>query len=576
LKTEPITPAQIQVGDVPVSPLFGDAYHPSARALDRARDVFLLGNDLPHRWAGCRSFTILETGFGVGNNFLATWEAWLADPERCERLIFVSIERHPPLAADLARAHAGSTLRALAEHLIAAWPPLTPNLHVMDFEGGKVQLLLGLGDVTRLLPGLRAKPDAFFLDGSAPARNPQMWQTRVLKALGRMAAPGATLASWNVAHDLRAGLTSAGFEVALAEGQGGKRDMTRARQAPHFKRTERSERQTMKVSDGGAVVVGAGIAGAAAARALSRAGLQVIVIDRQAEPATGTTGNPAGLFHGTVHADDGPHARLFRAAALMAQGEYGQQSGGLLRLGASLPAMQKLLSDQGLPPEYVQALGAADAAARAGVALPGPAWFYPGGGWIDAPEWVRHQLALPGVRWMGQTTVARIERDAQGCWLLRAATDRLVASAPVVVLANAAGAGPLLTPMGHAPWPVTHSRGQVTVCMTEAPGLPRLPVAGDGYAIALGRRQRAVWSDTRRRPACRRRPRHHASGSRPPPQPEPAAAAHRDRCAGRPVVVVGPQWVASANRGPLADSGCRAVGAHAARPAHGPGPHAAA
>ncbi|HLL18768.1 MAG TPA: FAD-dependent 5-carboxymethylaminomethyl-2-thiouridine(34) oxidoreductase MnmC, partial [Rubrivivax sp.] len=478
MKTEPIAPAHIEFGDVPFSPLYGDAYHhPGRDALERARHVFLQGNDLPARWAGCRRFTILETGFGLGNNFLATWEAWRTDPRRCERLTFVSIERHPPLAADLAHAHAASSLPALAKQLIAAWPPLTPNLHVIEFEGGSVQLLLALGDVARLLPELRAEPNAFFLDGFAPASNPQMWQTRVLKALGRMAAPGATLATWNRAPELRAGLTSAGFEVDLAQGE-----MTRARHAPPF---ERLQRQTPAVIGDRAVVVGAGIAGASAALALSRAGLEVTVIDRESEPATATSGNPAGLFHGTIHADDGPHARLFRAAALVARNEYGEASRGLLRLGASLTAIQTLLREQGLPPDYVQALAAGEASALAGVPLPGPAWYYPGAGWLDAAAWVRQQLALPRVRWMGQNNVVRLARDAQGCWQLHDASDRLVASAPIVVLANAAGAAPLLMPMGHAPWPVTHSRGQVTMYRPEVAGVPRLSVAGDGYAIAL-------------------------------------------------------------------------------------------
>lgn len=481
MKTEPITPARIDFGEVPFSPLFGDPYHPRMGALEQARHVFLQGNQLPRRWAGRASFTVLETGFGLGNNFLATWDAWRADAQRCARLCFVSIERHPPLAADLARAHAASPLRGLADQLLAAWPPLTPNLHVIDFEHGRVQLLLGFADVARLLPELRAAPDAFFLDGFAPARNPQMWQPRVLKALGRMAAPGATLATWSVARELREGLTGAGFEVQLAQGKGGKREILLARHAPRF---VRPPRPATAVDGDRAVVVGAGIAGAAAARALLQAGLQVTVIDRQSQPAAETSGNPAGLFHGTVHPDDGPHARLFRAAALTARHDYGGHAGGLLRLGASLPAMQALLRQQGLPPDYVQALDAAAAATLAGVALPGPAWFYPGAGWLDAADWVRRQLALPGVRWIGATAVARLSRDAAG-WLLQDAAGRAITNAPIVVLANAAGAGALLTPMGHAAWPVSHSRGQVTWFANAAAHTLRMPVGGDGYAIPL-------------------------------------------------------------------------------------------
>ncbi len=236
MKTQPITPAQIEFGpavsDPPRAPAFDDIYHPHVGALAQARHVFLQGNGLPGRWAGRADFVILETGFGLGNNFLATWQAWRLDPARCERLHFVSIERHPPSAADLARAHADSPLADLALQLLGAWPPLTPNLHGLDFEGGRIRLTLALGDVAMLLPALRLSADAVFLDGFAPARNPQMWQPRVLKAIGRLAAPQATAASWSVAREVRAGLSTAGFEVQRAHGIGGKREITLAQHRP--------------------------------------------------------------------------------------------------------------------------------------------------------------------------------------------------------------------------------------------------------------------------------------------------------------------------------------------------------
>jgi tRNA 5-methylaminomethyl-2-thiouridine biosynthesis bifunctional protein len=148
VKTQPIRPATIVFGDgpqaVPSAPEFDDVYHPRIGALAQAQHVFLRGNGLPARWAGCHRFTLLETGFGLGNNFLATWQAWREDPARCSHLFYVAIDRHPPTAVDLARAHAGSALPALAAQLQQAWPALTPNLHPLEFEGGRVQLLLAL------------------------------------------------------------------------------------------------------------------------------------------------------------------------------------------------------------------------------------------------------------------------------------------------------------------------------------------------------------------------------------------------------------------------------------------------
>jgi len=499
VKTQPVEAAQIDwgagPGAVPRSPLYDDIYHPQAGALAQARHVFLQGNGLPQRWAGRSAFTVLETGFGLGHNFLATWDAWQRDPARCERLFFVSVERHPLTATDLQRAHAASALPELARALLQAWSPLTPNLHLLDFEGGRVRLLLALGDIAALLPTLRLQADAFFLDGFAPARNPAMWQPRVMKALAALAAPGATLATWSAAHALRADLASAGFVPRLAPGSGGKREITLADWAPRFTpHRPPSGSNTAAAAGREALVVGAGLAGAAAAQALARLGWHVTVFDRHAEPAAETSGNPAGLFHGTLNADDGPYARLFRSAALLARAEYtaavatGAVPGsvdGLLRLApdeGGPAAMQALQQRLGLPPDYVDVLPADAATARAGVPLTHPAWHFPGGGWVSPAAWIRHALSAPGVHFVGGIGVATIVRDADN-WQLRDISGRVLAQAATLVLANAAAATRLLAPLGYAPWPLRHSRGQVTH-WAGATAL-RLPVAGDGYAIPL-------------------------------------------------------------------------------------------
>ncbi|MDP1901566.1 MAG: FAD-dependent 5-carboxymethylaminomethyl-2-thiouridine(34) oxidoreductase MnmC [Rubrivivax sp.] len=497
MKTQPIVPAHIDFGaapdHLPRAPDFGDVYHPQVGALAQARHVFLGGNRLPQRWAGRSRFVILETGFGLGNNFLATWDAWRADPARCQRLHFVSIERHPPTREDLARAHAGSALPELAAELVHAWPPLTPNLHTLEFEDGRVQLLLALGDVAALLPGLRVQADAFFLDGFAPACNAEMWQPRVLAALGRKAARGATLATWSVAREVREGLATAGFELQRAAGIGGKREITIGQWAPRFVPRHLPD---AAVAAREAVVVGAGLAGAAVAAALARQGLAVTVLERHAGAAGEASGNLAGIFHGTVNAADGPYARLYRAAALQAQRDHGTALargavagcvGGLLRLDLrpeGLPGMHALLRRAGLPAGYVQALSAEAASQRAGARIPAPAWHYPGGGWLSPPQWVVQALAEPGVRFVPRVDVASLARTAAG-WALHDRQGRLVATAPLVVLAHTASAAGLLAGLGLPRWPLHHTRGQVTYWAGDAGGPLRLPVAGDGYALPL-------------------------------------------------------------------------------------------
>lgn len=504
MKTAPITAAEIgfTVEGTPYSPQFGDVYHSQAGAWEQARHVFLAGNELPARWAGRERFVILETGFGLGNNFLATWQAWreAAPAARCARLVFVSIEKHPPTREDLARALAGSPQPALAEALVQAWPPLTPDLHELEFDDGRVQLLPAFGDIAAWLPELVLEADAFYLDGFAPSRNPEMWQPRELQRLGRLAAPGATAATWSVARGVRDALAAAGFDVHKAPGFGGKRDMTIARFAPRF--TPQRAPAALRTPNGAreALVVGAGLAGCAAAWALARQGWHCRVFDRETAPAQVTSGNEGGLFHGTFQVDDGLHARWHRAAALrtealvrpwIAEGRVTGSAEGFIRLEGRLDdaQAQAQLTSSGLPAGYLQWLGLPAAREASGLALPHGGWLYPGGGWLAPRTLAAAWLAQSGASFEGGQHVAAVRKHGTQ-WQLLDAAGSVLAEAPVVVLANAAGADALAldAQAGERPtqmWPLSAVRGQTTRLLEHTPGLrtARLPVSGTGYVL---------------------------------------------------------------------------------------------
>jgi tRNA 5-methylaminomethyl-2-thiouridine biosynthesis bifunctional protein len=492
MKTHPVQPARLtrNAQGVPFSEAYGDVYHPAGGALAQARHVFLEGNGLPERWQGRDRFVILETGFGLGNNFLATWDAWRSDPQAPRVLHFISLERHPLTRDDLAQVPRDHTLAGLAASLVEAWPPLTPNVHRLMFEGDRVELLLALGDVHEWLPQMVAHVDAFFLDGFAPARNPQMWQPALFKAMARMAAPGATFATWSAARAVRDGLTAAGFDVQRADGQGGKRDITVGRYAPRFTPRAAAARFGSRPA-GHAVIVGAGLAGCGAARALAQEGWRCTVLDARDHPAQEGSGNPAGMFHGIVHADDGSHARFNRAAALAVRHavlraiEHGVPGGvpGLLRLetGIGVPAMQAVIERLGLPPEYVQALTPEAASAHAGVPLTHPAWLYPGGGWVSPAALSRHWLAEVGggVRFVGGMRVGSLRQRDHG-WEVLDAQGVSIETANVVILANAVDAARL----AGGDWPQHRVRGQVSlVDPARLPIRPRMPIAGAGYLV---------------------------------------------------------------------------------------------
>lgn len=499
LRSGPVVPARIErdAQGLPFAPAFGDIYHPRAGALAQARHVFLGGNGLPARWAGRECFVVLENGFGIGNNFLATWAAWRDDPQRCERLHYVAVEQHPPNRADIASLARDPALAALAPELAAAWPPLVRQLHCLDFDDARVRLLLAFGDAQDWMRELVLQADAIYLDGFAPDRNPRMWSPRLLKAVGRLAAPGATAATWSAARVVRDGLQAAGFAVERRAGSGGKRDITVAHAAPAgASRRVPPGRPAPRAVERHALVVGAGLAGCAVAWALAQQGWRSTLIDRHDAPAGEASGNPAGIFHGVVHADDGVHARWFRAAAMAAaravrhavtrHGVRGSADG-LLRLDDTpLDQRLALLERLGLPPELVQALDADQASRRAGVPLARGAWFFPEGGWVDPAGLCRSYLRRAGeaVEWRGATAVARIESRGER-WTLLASDGTAIADSATLVLANAGGAAALL---GDLDWPLQQSRGQVSIADAAAwriggGSLPRLPIAGGAYLL---------------------------------------------------------------------------------------------
>src|SRR3954471_20260889 len=159
--TVPNVSLERTAGGTPYSRGFGDVYHSGQGGRPQAWHVFLAGNGLPARWAGRDRFVVLETGFGLGLNFLATWAAWREDPSRCRRLHFVSVERSPLTRDDLAEALAPfEALQPLALALLSRWPPPIAGLHRMAFEGGGVTLTLALGEAEHLLPQMTLAADA--------------------------------------------------------------------------------------------------------------------------------------------------------------------------------------------------------------------------------------------------------------------------------------------------------------------------------------------------------------------------------------------------------------------------------
>lgn len=499
-----LTPATLAFREdgTPFSTVYGDVYHSDSGAFAQSEAVFLEGNDLPRRWQKHRVFTVLETGFGMGVNFLATWAAWRADPSRCERLHFVSVEKHPFTRGDLRAVLDAivadaplSTLPALAHELADAWPMLVPGTHRLEFEGGRVTLTLAFGDAAEVLPKMWLRADAFYLDGFAPAKNPDLWSPAIFKALARVAGDDATFATWSSSGDVKRALEASGFEYRKIAGFGSKRAMLVGRFAPRWRVRRYEPPLPAAVRERHAIVIGAGLAGCALVERLAARGWRVTLVERNAAPAREASGNPAGVFHPLISRDDSSASRITRAgflyalrrwAALDAAGHAPVRShAGLLHLATDdeSRAVAAALASFGYPNDYAHAVSREQAEEIAGVALAQDGWFYPLGGAIDPASLCRAQCAAAGNLLDARfgVNVARVERT-DDAWSVFDDSGALVARAEVVAFANAHDAARAAS-LDHAPTRIV--RGQLTLVAHSPLANLRVPVIGDGYAVPL-------------------------------------------------------------------------------------------
>jgi tRNA 5-methylaminomethyl-2-thiouridine biosynthesis bifunctional protein len=470
---------------IPYAPAYGDVYHTADGGLEQARHVFLGGNDLPARWQGRETFTILETGFGLGLNFLAAWQAWRDDPQRCARLHFVSVEKHPFSAADLARLHAAwPELAPLAAELRAQWLLLMPGLHRLHF--GPVTLTLAFGDALERLPQIIAQADAFFLDGFAPAKNPGLWSDTVIGELRRLAAPGATLATWAVAGEVRRRLADAGFALEKRPGFAGKREML-VGHAPSTVVPESSQGipRCITLPDRRVAVIGAGIAGTAIAERLAARDFEVTLIDAAAGPATGASGNPVGIIRPLPSLDDNRLSRWLRAGylhaarhlvALEAEGLPLRWSRcGVLHLARDPKheeTQRRAIAEQAPPPEFARFVERDEAARLAGWPVETGGWWFPGGAWIAPPSLCAANLARhPGrIATRFDTTISALERH-DGNWRLRGENGEVILETAQVVLAAGAQVARLVPERMLPVWP-----GRGTVSLLSEAATPPLDV----------------------------------------------------------------------------------------------------
>lgn len=495
----------------PVAREAGDVYFSAVNGLEESRAVFLTGAGFPERFED--GLTIVgELGFGTGLNFLALWDSFRRHAPAGARLHFVSVEGFPLTQAHAARAlSAFPELSEVADALIAAWPSPHKGAHRCVFEGGRVTLTLFHDTVEAALSQMDFAADAWFLDGFAPAKNPDMWSPALFEHLARLSRPGAPAATFTVAGIVRRGLAEAGFAVEKKPGFARKRERLEAiYQGPAAERRA-TPFPPIEARQGPVAIIGGGIAAASLVEALSRRGRDVTVFARGGW-AAGASSAPLGLLTPRLEAADRPHARALLNAFDYAAHLYRRlgvlEGEGVLRLASDGEGADRLKRLGALLDDRYAWLDAEAASARVGA--PSGAGLWMGGAGTFRPAQV--VAALAGWTPARDVEIRAVEHQTAG-WRLLDADGGALGPFAAVVVAGGHEAGAL------AGLDVECTAGRVAVFETSAD--LAAPAAWGGYAAPFAKGRALVGAT-------------HVKGA-DPGAPDDAEAALREMARSAPV-----------------------------------------
>ncbi|MBE1287366.1 MAG: bifunctional tRNA (5-methylaminomethyl-2-thiouridine)(34)-methyltransferase MnmD/FAD-dependent 5-carboxymethylaminomethyl-2-thiouridine(34) oxidoreductase MnmC [Alteromonadaceae bacterium] len=403
----------------PVADAFDDVYFNDGDGLRETDYVFIKHNQLPQRWQEHTQFifVIAETGFGSGLNCLRAMQHFAEfrnnHPDSpCRHLHLISTEKYPLQLADLQTALTQyPSLESVAQQLIAQYPAAIEGCHRLEFvlDTARISLDLWFGDILTTLPSMPMETDglvdAWFLDGFAPSKNPDMWQPTLFQAMARLSRRNATVATFTASGIVKRGLMDAGFTIKKVKGFGRKRDMltatldkkpeqTTTNRAPYYARLPSPTKPHI------IRIIGGGIASGTLALQAVRMGLSVEVYCRDDELAQGASGNHSGGLYPQLTSDISIasliQAHCFGYAmrfynTLHTTQDFGYEQCGVLLLAHSDAVKQRQLQLQqkGLwPSELVKGVDATLASELAGVSINHDGLFIPQGGWVDPPSLV--------------------------------------------------------------------------------------------------------------------------------------------------------------------------------------------
>ncbi|NVZ83633.1 bifunctional tRNA (5-methylaminomethyl-2-thiouridine)(34)-methyltransferase MnmD/FAD-dependent 5-carboxymethylaminomethyl-2-thiouridine(34) oxidoreductase MnmC [Pseudomonas yamanorum] len=494
----PVSHAQLDWDDQgrPHSRVFDDVYFSDQSGLEETRYVFLQQNRLQERFAALPAggrLVIGETGFGTGLNFLCAWQLFEQHAVPDARLHFVSVEKYPLSHADLQRALAlWPELAPFAEQLLAQYVAIHQGFQRLILDNGRVTLTLLIGDALEQLPQLDAQIDAWFLDGFAPAKNPDMWTAELFAELARLAAPGSTISTFTSTGWVRRLINAAGFKMKRTPGIGHKWEILRgeflgwpAEAPPSLAAKPWFARPPAISGERRALVIGGGLAGCASAASLAARGWHVSLLERHDGLAREASGNPQGVLYLKLSAHGTALSQLIvsgfghtrRLLEHLQRGTDWDGCGVLQLAFNAKEAERQAQLAQAFAPDLLHRLDQPQAQARAGVSLDHGGLFFPEGGWVHPPALCQWQAGQPGIEVLTHHEVLEL-RKVDGQWQAWDG-ERLLAGAAVVLLA---GAAEIKRFAPSADLPLKRIRGQITeLAETPASSALNTVVCAEGY-----------------------------------------------------------------------------------------------
>ncbi|MDG1752662.1 MAG: FAD-dependent 5-carboxymethylaminomethyl-2-thiouridine(34) oxidoreductase MnmC, partial [Thalassotalea sp.] len=475
----------------PYSEKFDDIYFDTESGYQQSEHVFIKGNNIADNLIKAQQeFTIAETGFGTGLNFLLTLQLYkaLAKDHQLPTMHFISTEKYPLTKEQLIKSlNSLHTLADEKDELIANYHDLPEQDQKVEFLffDNKIKLTILFDDSTQAFKAIKLPRkqnglvDAWYLDGFSPARNPEMWQEALFEEVARLSKPQATISTFTIAGFIRRGLEKVGFRLEKQNYLGNKNEILTGKYQQNKLIGKGYQLRPSITKPQHVSIIGGGIASACAAYVLTKNGIKVTLYCKDIKVAQGASSNAIGALFPLIHQQQDDISLFYQAAFWYARNFYndlteqGYQFShdwcGLLEISykTSLEKRQQAFEkNQAWPTELIQSVDKLQASKHANIPLELGGLFFPQSGWI-APQELVEQLFIAAnktnrLRVETSTTVESISQREDESWLLKSNKGDFKAS----VLVFCGGAEAIKLPTINQ-LPLTSVRGQITSMNTN-------------------------------------------------------------------------------------------------------------